>query len=127
MLLFPGEEAYYADLPGYRLLHTPQGTLLICDRRCNRADRPLSCRLFPLLPVVREDGVKVAMDQRARAVCPLARQGKSALREDFVQAVRQVGNILCEDEEQRDFLLGLTRQQDELRALRRQFGGDSHV
>ena len=44
-----------------------------------------------------------------------------------MQAVRQVGNILCEDEEQRDFLLGLTRQQDELRALRRQFGGDSHV
>lgn len=127
MLLFPGEEAYYADLPGYRLLHTPQGTLLICSGRCNRADRPLSCRLFPLLPVVREDGVKVAMDLRAKSVCPLARQGKSALREDFVQAVRQVGNILCEDEEQRDFLLGLTRQQDELRALRRQFGGDSHV
>ena len=67
------------------------------------------------------------MELRARAVCPLARQGKSALREDFVQAVRQVGNILCEDETQRDFLLRLTRQQDELRALRRQFGGDSHV
>ena len=127
MLLFPGEEAYYADLPGYRLEATAQGTLLICPGRCNRADRPLSCRLFPLLPVVRQDGVKVAMDLRAKAVCPLARQGRSALREEFVQAVRQVGNLLCEDEEQRAFLLGLTRQQDELRALRRQFGGDSHV
>ena len=127
MLLFPGEEAYYADLPGYRLLPAAQGTLLICPGRCNRTDRPLSCRLFPLLPVVREDGVKVTMDLRAKAVCPLARQGKSALREDFVQAVRQVGNLLCEDDALRDFLLRLTRQQDELRALRRQFGGDSHV
>ena len=62
MLLFPGEEAYYANLPGYRLLPTAQGTLLICSGQCDRADRPLSCRLFPLLPVVREGGVKVAME-----------------------------------------------------------------
>ena len=127
MLLFPGEEEGYRGRPGFTLRPAEAGMLLVCSGNCDRSERPLGCRLFPLLPLLREDGVKVAMDLRARAVCPLARQGKSALREDFVQAVRQVGNILCEDEAQRDFLLGLTRQQDELRALRRQFGGDSHV
>ena len=127
MLLFPGEEAYYRDLPGYRMLQTEQGTLLICPGRCDRADRPLSCRLFPLLPLLREDGIKVATDQRARAVCPLAKQGKDALLPEFVAAVRQIGRILAEDEKQRPFLLQLTEQQDELKALRRQFGRDAHV
>lgn len=127
MLLFPGEERYYAALPGYRLKETEHGMLLICAGRCERADRPLSCRLFPLLPLLREDGVKVATDLRAKAVCPLARQGKDALLPEFVSAVRQAGRLLAEDEEQRGFLAHLTRQQDELKALRRQFGRDQHV
>ena len=127
MLLFPGEEAYYEGLEGYRMTKTGQGTLLICSGRCDRADRPLSCRLMPLIPVLREDGIKVATDLRAKTVCPLARQGKDALDPDFVSAVRQVGRILAEDEQQRDFLIRLTRQQDELKALRNQFRRGIHV
>ena len=127
MLLFPGEEAYYAALPGYRLVDTPQGTLVICSGRCDRADRPLSCRIFPLMPVLRADGVKVATDLRAKAVCPLSTQGKDALSAEFVDAVRQVGRILAEDDVQRAFLEKLTAQQDELKALRNQFRRGSHV
>lgn len=127
MLLFPGEEAYYEGREGYRMAETDHGTLLICSGRCDRADRPLSCRLMPLIPLIREDGVKVATDFRAKTVCPLARQGKDALDPDFVAAVRQVGRILAEDEEQRAFLIKLTLQQDELKALRNQFRRGSHV
>ena len=127
MLLFPGEEAYYEGLPGYTMTATPQGTLLTCSGRCKREDRPLSCRLMPLIPLIRPDGVKVAADARAKAVCPLARQGKDALLPDFVQAVRQAGRILAEDDAQRAFLLQLTREQDELKALRKQFRRDAHV
>ena len=127
MLLFPGEEAYYESREGYRMTATNQGALLICSGQCNRADRPLSCRLMPLIPVLREDGVKVATDLRAKTVCPLARQGKDALDPDFVTAVREVGRILAEDEDQRAFLLKLTAQQDELKALRNQFRRSTHV
>lgn len=127
MLLFPGEEAYYEGLPGYRMTQTDHGTLLTCSGRCDRADRPLSCRLFPLLPLLRPDGVKVATDLRARTVCPLAKQGKDALRPEFVAAVRQIGRILAQDEGQRAFLLRLTEMQDEMKALRKQFGRDGHV
>lgn len=122
MLLFPGEEAYYADKPGYSVLPAAQGKLLVCSGRCERDDRPLSCRLFPLLPLLRPDGVKVATDLRARVVCPLARQGKDALLPEFVEAVRAVGRLLAEDPLQRPFLQLLTDRQDELKALRRQFG-----
>lgn len=127
MLLFPGEEALFEGLPGYTLTSAELGTLLICSGRCDRAQRPLSCRLFPLLPVVREDGVKVAVDLRAKAVCPLARQGRSAMSQQFIDTVREAGRILAQDEAQRDFLIRLTRQQDELKALRRAFGGERHV
>ena len=127
MLLFPGEEAYYEGREGYLMTATEQGTLLICSGRCDRADRPLSCRLMPLTPVLREDGVKVATDLRAKTVCPLARQGKDALDPDFVSAVREVGRILAEDEAQRAFLIQLTKHQDELKALRNQFRRGSHV
>lgn len=127
MLLFPGEAAYYEDLPGYGVKSTPAGQLLTCSGTCCREDRPLSCRLFPLLPVLRPDGVKVATDLRARPVCPLARQGKSALRQEFVEAVRACGKLLEEDETQRRFLVKLTQQQDDLKALRDQFGGGKHV
>ena len=123
MLLFPGEDAYYRDRPGYELLDTDTGPLLVCSGVCDRTDRPLSCRLFPLLPVLREEGVKVAMDARARAVCPLAAQGVRGLSEAFVEAVRQAGQALSQDETQQTFLRRLTREQDELRALQKQFGG----
>ena len=127
MLLFPGEEAYYQGLEGYKLVRTAAGMMVVCSGRCDRADRPLSCRLFPLLPMLREDGIKVATDLRAKAVCPLARQGKDALLPDFVSAVRQAGRILADDPVQRDFLARLTRQQDELKALQKQFRRDAHV
>lgn len=127
MLLFPGEEAYYQGLSGYRVQPTPSGMLLTCTGPCHRADRPLSCRLFPLLPLLRSDGVKVATDQRAKPVCPLARQGKSGLQQTFVAAVRTCGQLLAKDETQRRFLLRLTAQQDDLRALRQRFGGIHHA
>ena len=127
MLLFPGEEAYYEGRAGYRMVPTQAGTLLICTGRCARADRPLSCRLFPLLPLLRTDGVKVATDLRAKTVCPLARQGKAALAPEFVEAVRRAGQLLTQDNATRTFLHELTRQQDEFKALRAQFRRDTHV
>lgn len=127
MLLFPGEEAYYEGRAGYRMTAADHGVLLICSGRCDRADRPLSCRLFPLLPLLRADGVKVATDLRAKTVCPLAHQGKDALSPEFVAAVREVGRILAEDEKQRAFLEKLTQNQDELKALRNQFRRGTHV
>ena len=127
MLLFPGEEACYAALPDYAIAHTPAGLLLTCPGQCRREDRPLSCRLFPLLPLLREEGVRVGVDLRAKPVCPLARQGVSGVRREFVEAVRACGRLLVQDEAQKRFLLRLTAQQDDLRALRRQFGGEGHV
>ena len=123
MLLFPGEEEMYRGKPGWSLRETSAGILAVCSGNCDRNERPLACRIFPLLPVIREDSVKAAADQRAKAVCPLLRQGIRGMDPAFTEAVREAGKLLAGDPEQRKFLEKLTEQQDELKALREKFGG----
>ena len=122
MLLFPGEEALYRGKDGWRMVRTALGPMIVCRGTCAREDRPLSCRLFPLLPLIRPEGIRVAMDARAGAVCPLYASGVSGLRTEFTEAVRACGRILSEDPAQRRFLQMLTQQHDELRAYQRSFG-----
>ena len=101
--------------------------MVICPGSCAREERPLACRLFPLLPVIREGKIRAATDLRAKAVCPLARQGIRAVDPAFADAVRTAGRILAADEKQRRFLEILTAEQDELRQLRDRLGGINHV
>lgn len=123
MLLFPGEEDTYVGLEGWTLTETKHGWLVMCPGHCDRSNRPLSCRIFPLLPVIRENQIRVATDARARAVCPLSKQGKAAMDQAFVSAVRRAGEILLQDQEQREMLQRLTEIQDELTELRRRIRG----
>lgn len=123
MLLFPGEEDRYRDQPGWKLKQTAAGTLAVCPGTCDRNERPLACRIFPLLPVLRDGTVKAAADQRAKAVCPLLRQGIRGMDPAFTEAVREAGKVLAEDPRQRAFLEALTEEQDELKTLREKLGG----
>ena len=122
MLLFPGEEDAYAGKAGWEVRKTARGNLLLCGGICSREDRPLSCRLFPLLPLIGDGGeIRVVVDLRARAVCPLARQGKEAMDPAFIDAVREAGEILAADDEQAVFLDMLAEEQEQLRELRKQY------
>ena len=122
MLLFPGEEEAYEGRPGWKVLPAARGKLVVCSGACARDERPLACRLFPLLPLIGDGGeIRVATDLRAKAVCPLARQGKSAMDPAFVDAVREAGEILAAEDEQAVFLDVLAEEQEELKRLRDEF------
>lgn len=122
MLLFPGEAEAYTGKAGWEIRETAQGNLVFCPGVCEREERPLACRLFPLLPLPGEGGrIRAAVDQRARAVCPLARQGKEALDPAFTEAVREAGELLMQHREQRLFLDRLREEQEELKSLRQKF------
>ena len=123
MLLFPGEEALYREQDGWTLRETSAGWLAICPGHCRRDERPLACRIFPLLPVIRNGQIRVASDQRAKAVCPLLRQGIRGMDPDFTDAVREAGRMLAEEPESREFLVRMTEEQDEIKALRDKLGG----
>ena len=122
MLLFPGEADAYDGKAGWQTRQTAQGILLVCPGSCRREERPLSCRLFPLLPLIGDGGeIRVVTDLRAQAVCPLARQGKNAMDPAFIDAVREAGKILAEEDEQAVFLAMLAEEQAELKRLRDRF------
>ena len=124
MLLFPGEEELYAGKDGWTIRETAAGPMVICPGECDRDERPLACRMFPLLPVPDRDGkVRALVDLRARAVCPLARQGIEAMDPAFIGAVKEAGECLMADAEQAAFLEALAGEQEELRQLRIRLGG----
>ena len=116
MLLFPGEEALYDPLPQGFSLEKDDGVmegaiLLTCEGYCDRSQRPLSCRLFPMLPT--RKGAK--MDRRAWAVCPLMEHGKAGLSLDFVNAVKKAGEILYSCPAHAEFLDALHAYNEQLK------------
>jgi len=116
MLLFPGEEALYAELPeGFSIREDdavlPGAKLLTCDGFCERGNRPLSCRLFPMLPT----GTGARMDRRAWAVCPLMESGKRGLNPAFVEAVKDAGAVLYACPEHAKFLDAIHAYNEELK------------
>lgn len=128
MLLFPGERELYAGKDGWTIRETAAGPMVICPGKCDRDERPLACRIFPLLPVKGEDGkIRPTVDLRAKAVCPLARQGRNAMDPAFAEAVGEAGRLLDGEEEQAAFLRRLKEEQEELKRLRRALEGGKRV
>ncbi len=121
MMLFPGEETLLAE-GGFRM-HPAQGggTLVTCDGRCERALRPLACRMFPLFPYVEENGrVRAVYDPRGWRLCPLVREcAHVPLQREFVRAVRRAGRVLMEDAACAAFL---RQNSEEIRELDRLVG-----
>lgn len=116
MLLFPGEDALYESCAfgkviaaDFSLAGSP-AKLFVCSGRCERENRPLACRLFPLfLAFLKNGGTKVRIDDRARAVCPLCDYGMTGLDEEFVAAAREAYDVLLEDETCQAYLKDLYR------------------
>ena len=117
MWLFPGEDALYADLPGFSVISADGNEgypFLLCSHAadaCPRVSRPLSCRIFPLFPYVTRTPfgsyrIRAAVDPRAARICPLL-SDESAPEIDprFRLAVERVGRRLMRDREMRKYLI----------------------
>ena len=108
MLLFPGEEKLFAGNSDYRIRKTSDGrNILICSGKCDRSLRPVSCRIFPLFPVLVNGRIYVIDDPRARGVCPLL-YDEIKLSRKFEKRVAKAGKLLAENEETSAFLKVLT-------------------
>lgn len=108
MLLFPGEETLID--PNINVIETESGDkLAVCDGTCHRNNRPLSCRIYPLFPVVvnKEGKSKVKVSFDYRADCPLCEKEYS-FDKRFIKGVRRVGKYLLLNEETKAFYLELS-------------------
>ena len=106
MLLFPGEEKFID--PDINIIETEGGNkLAVCNGTCDRNRRPLSCRIYPLFPVVSDQGdMKVLFDYRAS--CPLGMSDEYKFNKRFIKGVRRVGKYLLLNEETKEFYLELS-------------------
>lgn len=113
MRLFPGEETPFKVIEGEGL------RLCVCGGKCTRSYRPLACRIFPLFPVVLENGrISAEIDTRALRLCPLAENAEMVkFNKDFITAVRRVGRLLYRHEECRQFLIETSKEINQYTAL----------
>lgn len=93
--------------------------LAVCDGTCDRAKRPLACRIFPFFPTIDEKGkIFVEADFRAIRLCPLiTHSDEIVFNPKFFKALKKVGKILAKDEACRKFLYDSTEEIDTYRAF----------
>jgi len=124
MLLFPGEEGFFSpSLKKQRIpLGGDKGYFASCTGRCIRRFRPLSCRIFPLLPYVAKDDRKLSapfrfsiiQDPRGKYLCPLIYAGdhvEEEFRERVAMAISEAGKCRTV----RKFIFRLSEIADEYR------------
>lgn len=120
MYLFSGEEKMFLNEKGFKIeesefeVNGKKTKVLFCDGSCNRKNRPLSCRIFPLFPYITTRGeLKVVKDIRSKSICPLYEAEMSDFSHSFIRGVKHIGELLSEDSECFDFLFELSRLLDE--------------
>ena len=106
MLLFPGEKEAFEGKEGYVVRYNAAYGCdeVICSGSCQRAERPLSCRIYPYFFYNNGEGrVTVAPDLRALGRCPLAEEGAGA-SPLFLRRMRMAALVLERDPAQTAFL-----------------------
>lgn len=122
MLLFPGEEYLFSGKDWCFVKNTNIELtcgytikLLVCRGECPRNERPLSCRIFPLIPYLNEyDRVDFRLDPRGFQVCPIIRSpGAYPMENDFIDSLYKAFPPLLKDEKVVEFIRILSDQYDE--------------
>lgn len=110
MLLFPGEELYLKDKgfeirkSGWRY-DSREAYIMFCSGKCNREVRPLSCRIFPLVPLVENGKISLVMNPLSKGMCPLARSLKpSQLEPEFTENVQRALNRVAKIKGGKEFI-----------------------
>lgn len=127
MYLFPGEEnvqrilkSDWAKLEKSDFYYEYGGKkknvpLLVCNGACDRYERPLACRIFPLTPYLTKDGkLEIIMDPRAKSVCPISRElSADELDLKFFDNVKKTFLLLMKNEEFRAYMTSYSEYIDE--------------
>lgn len=129
MYLFPGEEnvqrilnSRWAKIEKSDFCYNFGGKkknvpLLVCNGKCDRYERPLACRIFPLTPYVGKDGkLQIIMDPRAKAICPISRElSADELDWQFIKNVKKAFVLLMKNDEFKAYMTSYSEYIDEYR------------
>ena len=105
MVLFPGETT---SLP---VVETNGRKIAVCEGVCQRENRPVSCMIFPLFPVLINGKIKVWPDYRGAAVCPMVNHFDEIIfSKKFIRAVKKTGKLMLKNRETTEFLNEITEE-----------------
>lgn len=127
MYLFPGEKKVFdmlnpkwarIELSDFEYQYenkTKKTHILFCDGECDRFQRPIACRIFPLTPYIdKEKKLRIIVDPRAKSVCPMTfGTDISDFDKRFVKNVKRAFNVLSKNKEIYAFLDTYSRQLDD--------------
>lgn len=117
MILFPSEEYLFENNPDYNIIKTTDNkNVVVCNGKCDRNTRPLSCRIFPLIPVCVDGKIYVIDDPRAKGICPLL-YDEMLLDKKFEKSVYKFGKLLMKNKETRVFLEKITEEITEILSI----------
>lgn len=109
MWLYPDEVDLFKNKEGFEICETEGNygyPMVICNGECDRDERPLACRIFPLFPIVTEENgeikVRVIRDPRA-GMCPIIRESR-VVTPSFVRNVRMAARYLIRDVETLEYM-----------------------
>lgn len=127
MLLFPGEEEVYKLLnPDWikidktDLEYEYEGVrytvpIAMCKGQCDRYERPLACRIFPLTPYLNSEGkLEVIVDPRGKGICPMAKAFYiEDFEERFVRNIEKAFRLLLKNRQFKAFMIEYSKYIDE--------------
>ncbi len=122
MYLFPGEKRVFELLtPDWIRLEKSDFTyeyngkkksvyIAFCNESCDRFERPLACRIFPLTPILDDDGkLDIIIDPRSKAICPMGAAFKlDDFDAGFIKNVKKTFITLSKNKEFAEFLKAYT-------------------
>ena len=121
MLLFPCEERLLSNVSFAQIEESnceygenETAKLFFCNGSCDRKFRPLACRIFPLMPYLKDDKLTLIMNPMAKNICPLARSLEICdLEPNFVKNVKKAMNRILKLKDGRDYILMLSEIADD--------------
>lgn len=120
MCLFPGEELMFDKMESFLnirkdKLSNTDVLFAVCNGTCNRKYRPLSCRIFPLVPYLGQDGrLTIIEDPRAKYLCPLLIEAfEFKVDKLFTRSILNVFRLLIQDNDIKNHICLLSGVLDE--------------
>jgi len=91
--------------------------ILFCNGDCDRYQRPLACRIFPLTPYLNGEGkLEIIVDPRAKSLCPLSRQlDVDEYDYKYVKNIKKAFTLLMKNDEFKAYMQAYSAYIDEYR------------
>lgn len=129
MYLFPKEEEVFNLLkPDWARVESSDFTyeyggktknvpIIFCNGSCDRYQRPLACRIFPLTPYLTKEGkLEIVTDPRAKSICPLSRElDADEYYYKYIKNIKKAFVLLMKNAEFREYMKTYSEYLDEYR------------